>query len=389
MRRLMDDAAPSVLAGAAVLLALTGCGPSSDRPEPVYQPPYEARTVVLQEWHAGEPGGSRPMRFVGDTTVSGQTFGRLQVGNFERAEPDGEEWWVSISDAQVAFAGGQVFYPSAPLPGGVPNISATVDAPLVVSLGTPLDEPQVVHASGSVVIGDPAGAHATVSVSEDVTITRVAEGEVVETFAGDYAAADHYHAEATIQDQPASAEVWWVDGVGPVRAEYEWAGLAGDHGMALQAIVSALAADAGYQNLMGEQLLDEVHPRFSVNSYDVNQAFDADKDTHAKMVAEFRWADVERARTDDPVPVGPDFGTAWGVFPAALVRTEVSLFHPEEAGQGFRYWQAVVDQAAKNEATNGISYHAGGVWDPIYAPSAPSGPVRGSAVVLYKRWPAP
>ena len=106
-------------------------------------------------------------------------------------------------------------------------------------------------------------------------------------------------------------------------------------------------------------------------------------------MAEFRWADAERARTGDPVCVNPEFGTIWGTFPASLQMTEISLFHPEEAGQGFRYWQAVVDQAAKNEPENGIAYHAGGTWDPIYAPSAAWGPVRASALVLYKQWPAP
>lgn len=153
----------------------------------------------------------------------------------------------------------------------------------------------------------------------------------------------------------------------------------------MEAVFAALAAENGFENVMKEALLDEAHPSFQVSSHDVAGEFDADKQTHAKMVLELRWADIERARTTDPLPVAPDFGTVWGVFDAVLVMTDVSLFHPEEDGQGLHYWIAVVDQAAKNEASNPIAYHAGARWDPIYAPSLPSGPVRADGLVLYKR----
>ncbi len=368
-----------------VIGAASGCGPASDRPEPVYVPPVEARQTILREWRGDTVGGSRPMRFVGQRQVLGQTWQRLQMGHFDRQAPDGEEWWVTFAPDRVEFAGGEIFYPSSTLPAGTPNITATVSEPVVIPLDLPVGAPQIVRVAGSVLIGDPAAGATTVAVDEEVEVTLVAESEVVETFAGDVTSARHYHATAAPLDQPGSADVWWVDGVGVVRAEYEWAGLPGGNGLAIESVIAALAAENGYQNLMKEALLDEATPNFDVSTYDLAGTFDADKQTHAKMVLELRWADIERARTTDPVPVSPDFGTVWGTFPSSLVASQVSLFHPEEAGQGLTYWVAVVDQAAKNETSNPIAYHVGAHWDPIYAPSLPSGPVRADALVLYKR----
>ena len=53
-----------------------------------------------------------------------------------------------------------------------------------------------------------------------------------------------------------------------------------------------------------------------------------------------------------------NFGTMGGMyyFPHELIESPVSVFFPEENGNGFRYWYAFVDQAAKNQDENGISY---------------------------------
>ena len=34
----------------------------------------------------------------------------------------------------------------------------------------------------------------------------------------------------------------------------------------------------------------------------------------------------------------------------------VSFFYPEEDGKGYKYWTSYVDEAAKNEEDQGISY---------------------------------
>jgi hypothetical protein len=76
-----------------------------------------------------------------------------------------------------------------------------------------------------------------------------------------------------------------------------------------------------------------------------------------------------------------EFGTVWGVYPYQLVESPVSLFHPEENGKGYKYWVGYVDQAAKNESSNGIAYHIG-----VNLPDYVSSPVRVTARILYHLW---
>ena len=52
-----------------------------------------------------------------------------------------------------------------------------------------------------------------------------------------------------------------------------------------------------------------------------------------------------------------EFQTVWGYFPFQLIKSFESIFHPEENKEGFTYWYAYVDEAAKNEpGENGILY---------------------------------
>ncbi len=64
----------------------------------------------------------------------------------------------------------------------------------------------------------------------------------------------------------------------------------------------------------------------------------------------------------------------WGMFPHILVPSPIGIFHPEENGQGYTYWIALIDQAAKNEPQNGIAYHIA-----VTSPDYNSQDVRGSA----------
>ncbi len=122
--------------------------------------------------------------------------------------------------------------------------------------------------------------------------------------------------------------------------------------------------------------------RFSLNVYDCAGDFAADKNTHAKMLLELRFADEDLAKSTTPPPVVEEFGTVFGYFPETLVQSPVSIFHPEENGHGFVYWYALVDQAAKNAAgDNGISYRIE-VRPTDYQVSA----VRATARIVYKTW---
>lgn len=120
-------------------------------------------------------------------------------------------------------------------------------------------------------------------------------------------------------------------------------------------------ATEGHNVIEKSDILTSTNSSFRLDTYDRIDQFDADKDTHAKMLLELRWADPTVATTHDE----PDglmapitFGTLGGIyyFPHQLIESPVSIFFPEENGNDFRYWYAFVDQAAKNQDENGISY---------------------------------
>lgn len=136
-----------------------------------------------------------------------------------------------------------------------------------------------------------------------------------------------------------------------------------DMGIGLTMAGSSTMGDAteGFNVISKTDVLTSTHSHFSLHTYDRAEQWDADKDTHAKMLLEMRWADPEVAMVHDapdPIMASVTFGTMGGLyyFPHDLIESEVSIFFPEENGNGFRYWYGFVDQAAKNQDNNGISY---------------------------------
>jgi hypothetical protein len=130
--------------------------------------------------------------------------------------------------------------------------------------------------------------------------------------------------------------------------------------------------------------VDSAHP-FQISTYDdCGQQFDADKDEHAQMLLELRWDDDAKAKAGAPDTLGPmlhiKFSTVWGEFFAAPVTMQVSALHPEENGQGFNYLYAFVNQAAKNESSNGISYNIS-----VRVDSGAS-PIRATGRIYYKKY---
>lgn len=117
----------------------------------------------------------------------------------------------------------------------------------------------------------------------------------------------------------------------------------------------------GFNIIEKADVLSGNHTNFSLDTYDRIGQYDANKNIHAKMILELRWADPNVAVTHDAphslmAPV--TFGTLGGLyyFPHELVESPASIFFPAENGNGFRYWYAFVDQAAKNQEEKGISY---------------------------------
>lgn len=176
-----------------------------------------------------------------------------------------------------------------------------------------------------------------------------------------------------------SGELYYHESLGLVLWKIPELGVGGD----LRSVWDLGDSSGSTNTIRKTGMITNTNPTFKLDTYDRKQTFDADKNTHAKMLLELRWLDETKAKTGT-APSAPgvriEFGTAMGYFPAGLVESPVSIFHPEENGKGYKYWIAYVDQAAKNElGDNGIAYHIKVSIDPGAAPS-----LRATARIYYK-----
>ena len=175
-----------------------------------------------------------------------------------------------------------------------------------------------------------------------------------------------------------AGEAWYHPTLGLIAAHVDWPPPDGVN-VDLVGITDFGAAADGYGFIQKAGVLGPATSSFRLDTYDVHQAFDADKDTHAKMVVELRWVDEEKARETTPPSIAPEFGTAFGYYPSSLEASPLSFFYPDENGSGYTFWIGFVDQAAKNEAENGIAYHVA-----VQDDGSSGAGLRVTARILYK-----
>lgn len=316
---------------------------------------------------------------VGDIAIAGKPYAKLQIGDFTTSTPMGGELWADWKpDAgALTVAGGLVHWADNEIVApGLPFLTATFDAPLTLDIAPPIGVAQAIHVTGNARIGD---ATETQLFDVQATYTRVAEDAVAETSIGPIAGCTKFEGTADILGEPRAATVYYHPDFGFVAGSLDWPPPNGVHADFVGLSDPGVAA-SGTNVVKGAGMIDASHRTFRLDTYDVHKAFDADKMVHAKMLLEVRWVDATKARTSEfPALFAPDFGTVWGTFPSAFVASPISLFHPSENGQGFTYWIAYVDQAAKNEpGANGIAYHAG-----VTLPDFVSSPMRVSGRIVY------
>jgi hypothetical protein len=319
---------------------------------------------------------------VGDKEIGGKSYWRARLGEFDGAAPSGMEAWLTLGKDSAVVAGGD-FWSRKILPNPSPTEpSATVelDAPVTVDLSPPVGTPQPVTTSGTVnILGQPVAVEATGSytlVEKDVSVPTEA-GNIYGcsrfTFEG---AVDSNEILTLIGADQASGEAWYHPKLGFVRAVVKVPGK-DDYVFDFVGTNEMGKATSGVNHIHGMAVLNTLES-FELNTYDVHGQFDADKNTHAKMLLEARFLEEAKAKTSNEPPIVLEFGTVFGIFPHQMVSSPVSFFHPEENGQGFTYWYAYVDQAAKNEPENGIAYHVTAT-----VPDYGSSPVRVTGRILY------
>lgn len=323
-------------------------------------------------------------RRVGTKSVAGVDYGEWALGDFTVGEPSrgGRVWLTWEPEAErVVVAGGEVYWPENGLvPAGEPFVSGTFDSPVELDALPPVGEPQTLPVKATVFVGDPASPTQTVDIDAVATWTLSEVGVTVATAAGPVAGCRVYEGSAEVLGEIHHASLTYHPELGFIAGELDYPppnGFAAD----LAGLVDFGVAQSGMNIIKGMGTVSPEQRTFRLSTYDRAGAFDADKTVHAKMLLELRWVDEAKAKTDEfPALFAPDFGTAIGYFPSSIVSSPVSLLHPAENGQGFTFWYAFVDEAAKNEpGEGGIAYHAG-----VTLPDFVSSPMRVTGRIVYR-----
>lgn len=370
---------------AASLLAFS-CGGSSDAD---VKQPFGAATknvstrlkVKMQDGN----NGYRMGKIASDMSIGGATYQTYQISE------------IDINGNPIPGTNTLDIFLS-PLPLGVADVvtvagldnhtnsNLTVDPPLELNIAAPLNVAQQVSTT---ITGTAPGITTVASATATGTYTRVSSGETVNTEMGAVPDCSHYTAAITLAGDVVpdifkvtiEGELWYNPTLGIVKYSIPLLGIEGNS----QGTWDVDDPTGEYRTVKMTAVVNSGNPRFRLSSYDVSGQYDADKNTHAKMLLELRWADEVTAQTGTKPAypmVNVRFETMIGQFPYTLDESPVSIFFPEENGKGYKYWYAFVDQAAKNEpGSNGISYNISVSTDTsITAPLRVTGRIRYRAI---------
>jgi len=375
--------------GMRVLIGLAAiavsCGQDNAGGESVQAPFTPAgKTTVFQ--YEITPVGQNPstltVRRVGETTFNGQTVEHYQ-GTYTVAAgtKTADVYGWDHGGGRIELAGFSVTYPA----GSGTDYTVTLDE--VVALdeaAIPVGVEQTRTISGTIQLG---GAP-PVSGSGHLRFTKTSEDATVESRFGAVSGVHVFEGEGTIDSvggtglwdlvigKPVRLEAWYHPTFGVLKVEAPDFGL-GTTLLGENDCGNPQASDSNTIQKVG--VVSMQTPAFELSSRDCSGEYDADKMRHAQMYLELRWADDTKAKTTDRPEVEVLFATGWGYFPFQLVQSPVSIFHPEENKQGFTYWYAYVNEAAKNEpGENGILYRI-----KVTFPDYMTSPVRVTARIRY------
>jgi len=340
--------------------------------------PVEKTTV--KQYKVMPTGGQLTTEYIGETTFNGKSVEQYRVtysenGSNKVVDVYGEYY----GNGKIDIAGFSV------VEGFTTDYTVTFDE--VVSLDESrfrVGKQQELTVSGSVQAGD----NFPISVSGTTRFEKTSEDETVETELGVLSGVHIFEGEAIIDkvegvEAPvllnlfvgvrANYEIWYHPTFGILKVEVPELGfgttLLGEYDCG-----NPQASD--YNTIQKIGIVSSENPSFVLSSYDCSGDFDADGERHAKMYLELRWADEDKAKTSEKPEVEVSFKTVWGYFPFQLVKSSVSIFHPEENEEGFTYWYAYVDQAAGRD------------WPELYEivvnfPNHMNDPVRVTARIRY------
>lgn len=243
------------------------------------------------------------------------------------------------------------------------TIAGSFDPPLSIDIKSEEGDPQNIE---TVYTGTIPGFEGVKTVSIGGSYTIESKDATVQTNIGTVEGCVHIKIKGTatgdalpviIKGIPLEGEVWYNETYGVVKARLPQLGIEGN----LEETWDIDDPDGEYRTIKKTGIVNDAKTHWKLSTYDMSGDFDADKNTHAKMLLELRWADEELAKSDQRIDTHPavrvSFETIFGYFPHMLAESPVSIFHPEDNGKGYKFYYAYVDQAAKNvPGDDGVVY---------------------------------
>jgi hypothetical protein len=377
---------PRLLTSSLFLLALSSCNDTKSNGSGGFNAetsPFGARTKTTRLSYVSTKEGVTKTHtlFSGGTqTLDTGTFDKITSEDPTGTSPATTTVLVAQEDDGTVLLGGLTH--DGPTN---PSVSVELDEPLTIDTKAPLGEAQTVTVSAKV---DDNGTPSEVTATGNYTLIETDVS--IDTPNGIIHGCSHFSGTAEaegeaipeeFQGTALSGEIWYHPSFGVVKFDAPEVGWGA--GMATSSDYGEVDA-SGHRTLRKMAIMDSEHP-FLLDTYDVHGEFDADKDVHALMLLELRWADESTAQQSAPgVEYNPmlryEFGTTMGIFASALAEQTNSIFFPEENGKGYKYAYGFVSQAAKNEPSSPITYHI--------SASADSGllPIRVTGRLYYKVW---
>jgi hypothetical protein len=331
---------------------------------------------------------------LGEKSINGQTYSRRKVA-YGVDDPlllndasTGAEFWTAIKGDTLVFGG---FAETS-------VVEVTMDAPLEINLYPPVGVPQSVSATGKLLLN---GETVPLAGGGTATYTLVSDNETVDTGAGPVPGVAHYTFSGNLDGDgvpivlkaiTVTGDFYYHPELGLVKYDIPLF----NTGMTLEE-TQDLGSPDGPDNVIQKQaVIDSTNRQFLLESRMSTGKLDADRMQHAYFYMELRWADEARARTEEAptfapqgwaqtnpafIVNGPGIMMGEGYFAYTLMKSPVSLLHPEENGKGFYYWAGFASEASKNsEGQKGVSYGIRVSYDDFC-----TGPMRVAAKLYYKR----
>lgn len=314
-----------------------------------FDPPFETTHTTLDVATTTGPRSVVTLVPDGTKTVGGKTLPVVKMLD-ELGDPGGMTLVAS-------FEGPRFVLGSVTIEQALGGLDITIEGgtPIEMDLTTPVGAKQSLSVDGTVTIGTPGvDDPGYLPFTFEYTVTD--REAVAPAPMGDVPGCRHTTFSTSSGPLSVGGELWTRDDIGFVHAaitEGTWGALDG-----------GASGYVGWQDdgdvaaIQSERRLTPTGDSFVLSTYEVNEADEADKDENAQLYLEVRWADADRAKTDEAPPVTVTMGTELTTFDTELVKSAAGFLHPEVADEGYRWWIVAVDDDASDETENGVSYYA-------------------------------